>query len=248
MRAAGVLVALVLFARCTLVTCDDICDKPIDSGTAGGAGGGAAGGMGGGVATGGGAEVDAGMDAGELDAGMDAGMEPDAGEPDSGMPPRPKVVFVTSNRVSGNFFTSAGMTGAAGADTLCNNAASAAQLPGNFKALISGFTGTPASRLVDASPWVLNGTSTVVFATKSALNGLPAVALNRDENGGTVAFNAAVWTGTSNVNFNGANCSSWSSTSGVAIVGSATSTIQWLSTGVDAGCSTTARIYCFEQP
>ena len=255
---------LLLHAGCTLVTCDDICDVP--GGGAGGDGGGAAGGDAGGAAggdAGGAAGGDAGGAAGGEaggaaggDAGGAAGGDAggaaggDAGG-SAGGAPRTSVVFVTNATFHGNLQLQApGFIGAAAADRLCTVAATSASLPGTFKAWVAGNPGiSPSSRLNDSSPWVVNGTSTVAFSSKTALSGFPQAPINRNERGFLVTGTNDVWTGATNGFTTGASCNTWSNNMAatMGIKGALNNPAQWTSTGTMAACNSTARLYCFEQ-
>ena len=265
MRLLTAIALVVLLGRCTLVTCEDTCDVPFDAGTAGGSGGnagGSAGGAAGGTAGGGSAGGEAGGmgggsaggEAGGMGGGSGGGEAGGMGGGDAGGSAggsaggTPSVVFVTSATFHGNFgFQAPGFNGAAAADRLCSNAAMTAGLQGTFKAWASGAGMSPTSRLADASPWVLRGTMTTVFASKGAMNGSPQVPINRDQNGQLVA-NAPVWTGATTGLIASLNCTNWTNnTTGTGVQGTTASTGQWTSSGSAAMCSTMARLYCFQQ-
>src|SRR5438034_385857 len=78
----------------------------------------------------------------------------------------------------------------------------------------------PSSRLIDSSPWVLNGSSLVVFQNKPALNGFAAQPINHDERGFLVNGTTSVWTGATSGFVAAANCTDWSSSMTMGVIGS----------------------------
>ena len=181
---------------------------------------------------------------GAADAGSisfdDAGRGDDAGgRPDAG-PPAPLRVFVT--RLS--YLPTA-------VQTVCQNAADAAELGGTWTPWISfAFSGgdSPAiDRIGGAGPWVLLDGQTA-FRNRGQLGTAPDVPINVTELG-TVLETGGVWTGTltggSTSDF---TCQAWNENSEPfgGTVGSATSTENWTDlTSVD--CDNERHVYCFEQ-
>lgn len=159
-------------------------------------------------------------------------------------------IFVSSTTTDGN------MGGLSGADTICSNAASGANLTRTYKALVSG-SGTNENakeRLSFSGPiyTVSSGVKNLVAASGTALWNSSSSNLsnrvNRDENGNTVS--AGVWTGT---NSDGSltpsnNCSDWSSSTANAFFGSTDQfDDRWVESNT-ASCSTnTLRVYCVSQ-
>ena len=112
-----------------------------------------------------------------------------------------KYIFTTTTHYTGN------LGGIAGADTICNNTATAAGLGGTWKAWLSDSNTNAIDRINDVGPWyLLNGVK--AFNNKVNLTTAPLVALNVNENGET--FDNDVWTGT-NVGGtkSGDNCYEW---------------------------------------
>lgn len=189
------------------------------------------------------------VDSGAVDAGSDAA---DGG----GI----KRVFVTSQRVAGDFN---GKRGQAGADNICQTLASGAKLGGKFVAYVSETTKPAIDHLVDVGPWYLVDRRTLVFPNKLAIaSGPPMRKIDRDENGNEpsdpLLVQSRVWTGTLT---NGAPagaagtaanfmCSDWQ----VAVQGQNGTAGEWDSNdrvawvqGRNPSCSDLNRLYCFEQ-
>ncbi|MBK7859375.1 MAG: hypothetical protein IPJ65_12280 [Archangiaceae bacterium] len=255
MRLLLALLLLVSAVRCNLVDCPDPCGGTAGGAVAGGSGGsagGVAGGSAGGATAGGSAGGDAGGSAGGAAGGSAGGAAGGtAGGATAGGAGHLSRVFVTDSTFHGNFGAQAGgFLGAAAADKLCANAASFAGVQGAFKAWASGASESPGNRLNDSSPWVLMGTSQVLFATKSSLTLGPTVAINRNERGFVVSGSTAVWTGATGAFVApAANCTGWTTNqSGTsAVVGTVSNGTMWTSTGTPQVCNLTARLYCFEQ-
>jgi hypothetical protein len=161
-----------------------------------------------------------------------------------------KRVFVTKGVFSGDLKTEgAGATGLEGADNLCNDAASAANLTGTYKAWLSTSTVNAIDRMADVGPWHLV-TGTKVFDSKAALASNPLVAINVDEDGVTVSgFQVErPWTGTlANGTKDTDTCGNWESTSGSGMCGLATSTSATWTVNQSLPCSVDYSLYCFEQ-
>jgi len=164
---------------------------------------------------------------------------------------RGKGVFVTSKS-----FTGAEIGGVAGADALCQQAASSAATPlrGTYRAWISDGTESPATRFFRAPvPYFLirGGTISPNFSTLVATN--PEFAIDIDENGDPVIFEAPVWTGT---NGNGeaaaggaaATCNGWTSDEGTGVIGLPYFIGGGLwSNSAAVDCGRRGHLYCFEQ-
>ena len=175
------------------------------------------------------------------DAGADAG--------DAGIVR--KRVFVTSQGWTGDLKTAGNSTttGLAGADKLCQGAATAAGLGGGpWIAWLSDTNTNAINRIADVGPWyLLDGR--MVFANKAGLTGNPMVRLNVNENGNanSVLF---PWTGT---NANGTkaatNCNNW--TNGTAGMqgecGNTGSTTATWTAGGPLPCFIQYNLFCFEQ-
>lgn len=177
----------------------------------------------------------------------DAGAPRDATVPESGgdadAAKGPLRVFVTSTLTNGRF------GGVAGADTRCNQTATAQGLGGKWVAWVSeGPSGPHAiDRVTSAGPWFLV-TGEMVAATKAALAGGTLLhAIDRDEKGAQVPVdNDEVWTGTGpNGQYGGRDCDKWT-TGSEGNYGQATNTNgDWTRAG-SKGCGNASRLYCFE--
>ena len=163
-----------------------------------------------------------------------------------------KIVFVTSAVGSGNLGTwplASGATGIAAGDNICQGLALAALLPnsGNFKAWVSDSTTDAIDRLTSDGPWVrLDGVQ--VAASKSALvNSWVETSISVMEQGQYTR--SSVWTGTNGYGLGGgATCSDWTdgdSASGAAGDSAQSDDTGWSGTTVSS-CSSTYRLYCFE--
>ncbi len=208
---------------------------------------------GGSVSDGGSVEADGGVVATEdSSVSADTGVATDAGNDASGS--AQKRVFVSSQTFSGDLKTAgAGVTGADGANKLCNTLATTAALGGTWKAWVSVVGTKAADRLVDVGGWRLVGpggaAGSVVFANLAATSGAAAVAINHNETGVEVGVGYPVWTGTLANGGVGQTCLDW--TSGVAgnsgTRGAGNGTVAWTENNAAAPCNETKAIYCFEQ-
>jgi hypothetical protein len=183
----------------------------------------------------------------------------DCGEctaPPTPVPGSGKRVFVTSTDIAANF------GGIAGANSICQNAATVAGLTGTFKAWVGDSVSGPATNFTHPTVpyYKFDGVSSVTVANGWAdlTDGTLAAPIDRDEYG--VQWTPyGVWT---SVNPDGTPCGSnhcfdWTTTS-VAVGGrqgvtSETSSFWTVNSGFgcmfDApACNTTlTRVYCFEQ-
>lgn len=174
----------------------------------------------------------------------------------------PKRVFVSSSGINGN------MGGVAGANAHCQNAASAANLSGTFKAWISTGSQSPSTTFTQSSsPYVLVNNTIVAFNWADLIDGELANPINLNEYGNNVG-SVKVWTqayanGTYDTGNCTAQCANWTSSSASSygrwgVSSSTTST--WSSAGDGSGngacgtgpwecnqCSCSNRLYCFEQ-
>ena len=183
-----------------------------------------------------------------------------------------KCVFVTSTTHDGGFGDPF-LGGLAGGDQICNDLATAAGLPGTYRAWLStvGLVGlqgitTPNDRFIKTiSPYRLLNGSTVADNYADLTDGSLQTNIDVDETGATIGAPFQVWTGTlpdgSTFIFNPAEpgnstCDDWrfttdpsSGTSVTGIAGDAReSTSEW--TTASAGlqdCDNSFRLYCFQQ-
>ncbi len=214
-------------------------------GTGNAAGSGAASGGGsagaGGSGTGGSAGVGASAGSGG-NAGSTGGTSGDAGPV--------KRVFATSKTYDSNLkLAGSGTSGLNGADKICT--LRAAKLGGTWTAWLSAGEGA-FDRIKGNGPWYLVNGSAVVFANRAALQGTPAIPINRDENGDIIGSNVRVWTGTNAGGIpagNGQRCNGW--TGGVALgqYGNINSAgVMWTNAGLEPCAPINKnRLICFEQ-
>ncbi|HRA47799.1 MAG TPA: hypothetical protein PK819_07005, partial [Thermomicrobiales bacterium] len=158
----------------------------------------------------------------------------------------PCTVFVTSTTHDGN------LGGIAGGDNICQIRASAAGLPGSFRAWLSA-TGTDASSRFDASagPYYLVNGTTIATDISDLIDGTLAAAIDCTESGNL--FQTPVWTATQDDgSFSGQTCSNvgelpdWSTITGRTAVGSSmTTTTGWSFTSIQP-CASSYALYCFQ--
>lgn len=162
----------------------------------------------------------------------------------------PKRMFITSASGPGELDELTG-EGLGGADLQCTDAATAANLDGNFGAWLSTSTLDAIDRLPTGSFWTLVDGETVVFPSHDALADGPATEIDMDENGNAVATQS-VWTGTrADGTSSGEDCNEWTERliNGVprtATIGRSNALGgEW--TDADVGdCTLRLRLYCFE--
>jgi hypothetical protein len=103
--------------------------------------------------------------------------------------------------------------------------------------------------MADVGPWVLVGTSTVVFDSKAAMTSAPKVVINRTQAGETLPGTALVWTATLN---DGTlyylDCYDWTSgrTGDFGSHGDTSTPANWTTIN-SVYCDSTLHLYCFEQ-
>jgi len=162
----------------------------------------------------------------------------------------PKRVFVTSTSYSGNLQSAGGgNSGTAGGDALCNLAAQAAGVSGQYTAWLSSDSMRAFDRITGSGPWILMGTTTVLFNNKASLATQPLAAINRNERGQIESGNV-YWTGTSaGGGPSGSDCNDWTSGS-VAFDGTIgigdVPTYDWTNE-TTASCSSQRALLCFER-
>jgi hypothetical protein len=164
-----------------------------------------------------------------------------------------RYVFATSTMYSGS------MGGLAGADALCQTRATAAGLPGTYRAWLADGTGSPSTRFNRSTvPYVLVNGTTVANSWTDLTDGTLAHIIDRTELNGVVPTGNTSCAGTgfrtawSAVNNDGswngaAVCSNWTSTSGGSYWGYVDSTSAWTSWCSGGLCSWVSPIYCFQQ-
>jgi hypothetical protein len=160
--------------------------------------------------------------------------------------PTQKLVFVTSTMSTGN------LGGLAGADTSCTNLATAAGLPGTYKAWLSTSGNDASTRLSHATVpyYLVDGTTKVADNWNDLTDGSIAHAINLDEHGNATGGEEAwIGTGTSGQAF-GVDCAGWTSgvSSSLAEVGiSSASNGTWTSAYSQFCDRTSVRLYCLQQ-
>ena len=164
-----------------------------------------------------------------------------------------KLVFVTNARY--NVISTPSFGGVAGADVICQTAATTAGLTGTFKAWISsapGATTEAVTRLTHATvPYVLTTKQKIALDWNDLVDGTLIAPIIRNELGVNIG-SQSVWTGTSTTGAAAPSCSGWTTQAAVtnATVGSSGGTTGWTSSlpflnlcNIVGG----ARLYCFEQ-
>jgi hypothetical protein len=154
----------------------------------------------------------------------------------------PCTVFVTSTTYNGN------LGGLAGGDAACQTRATAAGLPGTFRAWLSTNAVSAGSRFVHSTgPYRLVTGTTIADDWSDLTDATLAAAIDRTEIGTQVP--SLVWTGTdASGQTTGSTCVDWTSSSSASIarIGSAAATDSgWTSTNNDS-CTNSYRLYCFQ--
>jgi hypothetical protein len=166
----------------------------------------------------------------------------DAGTIDA-TPTGPLKAFVSSTLTTGN------IGGLTGADTLCNNAAKAASLPGTYTAWLSTSTVNAIDRIKTNGPWQLvNGTE--IAATRGDLTkGTLSKRFDKDEKGNTPPPEEdRVWTATGpNGTFTAGDCNAWGGTGGSGLVGEAEQTNNGWTALTNEACTEVNRVFCLQQ-
>ncbi len=158
-------------------------------------------------------------------------------------------MFASSTLTNGN------LGGLTGADSKCQNYADAAQLGGtSWKAWLSNSTQDAKDRIKDQTYVLLYNHLPIANNKADLIDGtaLPR-AINYDESGIQIMSTVTTWTGTTTAGLvtAGKTCLDWSSSNLFqnSQPGSATETSsRWTTDPANqVQCSTTARMYCFEQ-
>ena len=166
-----------------------------------------------------------------------------------GCAPQRKVVFVSSEKYSGN------LGGLAGADAKCNNLAKAAGLTGTFKAWLSSATESAASRLTHATdPYFLPNGTRVANSWADLVDGGLLAGIHMTERQDSVPPEQAVWSNSSPAGgvtstSPSSSCASFSSSSASMLAG--TGNVDFVgaawSQRTKKACSVPQRLYCVEQ-
>ena len=152
-------------------------------------------------------------------------------------------VFVSSTTKTGN------LGGIAGADTFCNQLATAASLGGTYRAWLSVSGADAIDHITASGPWYLV-TGEIVAADKATLtSGVLSHLIDKTEKGATPPLaEDRTWTATgANGRYVGPDCTSWTG-AGSGLSGEArnTNANKWTDLLAE-GCGQVNRVYCFEQ-
>jgi hypothetical protein len=202
------------------------------------------------------APAEAGKDDAEngAESGADGSGQPDASVVDADVAPDaqdagPLIVFATATKYTGD------LMGAAGADTICSNAAHAAGFPTStkFVAWLSTSVKSAAARLAGDGPWYVPQTNLlpgalVALNKTQLLLGQLAGPINKDENGNTVA--SLVWTGTlAGGQRSLLTCADWVPGGTNGRVGASDQIDSRWTSYMDLGCvGSSFPVYCFQVP
>jgi hypothetical protein len=135
-------------------------------------------------------------------------------------------------------------------DAVCQGLADARTLTGTWKAWLSSAAGTASARLTQATvPYRLLDGNTIATNWNDLTDGTLSHPIDVREDGTGLGANVEVWTGSRDDGSDGAfNCSSWSSTSGSAIIGVSNSiTFEWSYSRQEFCSAGGVHLYCFEQ-
>lgn len=175
-------------------------------------------------------------------------------------PPTFKRVFITSFSFGGDLKSAGGaLNGLSGADNLCINRATSANLGGTWKAWLSSKTISASSRLNQVGPWrLVDGVTVVASSWTQLTSGLLQNNITKTELGTTLT-GERVWTntlanGSLRSSVDGSTCKDWTDSSNAngGNFGINTSTISggWTNSGGSNDCTSSSpvyRLYCFEQ-
>ena len=159
----------------------------------------------------------------------------------------PCLVFLSSSRHPSNF------GGPSNADTICQNLATAAGLPGSYKAWVSDSTSAASSRFTPSTgPYRLVDGTTIANNWTDLRDGSLLAPINRTETGGDAGGNPGVWTGTfTNGSVATNHCNNWTSPPAfTGAIGNATATDETWTEFADVACTPTNNLihfYCFQQ-
>lgn len=155
-------------------------------------------------------------------------------------PSTSRVVFVTRTRIAGYK-----LGGREGADNECQTSARAAGLSGAFQAWLSTETEDAIDRVPEGGPWHAVGRTGVVFANRSAWQGLPRSEFAYDEKGTAVV--PTFWTGTEPGGFRTDACGDWSDAQALGVVGNGqVGDEKWTQSGRQQ-CAFSASLLCYQR-
>ncbi|MFT4038312.1 MAG: hypothetical protein QM692_09050 [Thermomicrobiales bacterium] len=164
----------------------------------------------------------------------------------------PCTVFLSSEKVQGN------LGGLSGADAKCQSLASAAGLPGSYKAWLSDDTSSPSSRFFRSSgPYVLIDGTVVANSWADLADGTPLLAtIKVTETGGDYGDTSNAWSNTtadgvaiSSGDPGEGSCTNWSSNANNVSggFGSILSKTDWSMVTTTSFCINRLHLYCFQQ-
>ncbi|MCB9626518.1 MAG: hypothetical protein H6725_04015 [Sandaracinaceae bacterium] len=155
--------------------------------------------------------------------------------------------FTTSGTSNGN------LGGLAGADAFCQGFADAAGLPGTYRAWLSDSTGSPSTRFTQSTiPWVMpvgsNGGVVLADDWADLTDGTIDARFVWTELGAEVNNNIPFTNTTgAGTEWNGNDCSDWTSTAGNGAYGNTGGTdVTWTQSGTGGACNVQHRYYCFQ--
>ncbi len=154
----------------------------------------------------------------------------------------PNYAFVTSTTHTGN------LGGLAGADAICQMRASAAGLPGNYRAWLSSDTTSVASRLGTASGWIRPDGKPFSLSQADLYQGREIYPLRLTETGVDLGSVYTWSASTMNGMINGGTCSNWTSaSSSLTSRNGNTSALGdiWADAFAVNSCSATVHLSCF---
>lgn len=166
------------------------------------------------------------------------------------------IVFASSSLQNG------AMGGLTGADTICNDLATTACLPGTYLAWLSDDTDSPTTRFNTAQniPYRLVDGTSISLNWAGLIDNFIDAPINLDETGQPAPVSSEVCTGNTNMVYTGTNqngtvetdkhCNNWTSTTADGVWGDHTEASNLWSaacTGAGGTCDRNAPIYCFQQ-
>jgi hypothetical protein len=163
-------------------------------------------------------------------------------------PANPRAVFVTAVPVIPNF------GGTAGGDAICAAAASAASLPGTFRAWLSDISASPATTFTRHGPFARTDGTVIADNWTDLTDGTIQAPIDRDELAMAITPAADYWTGTladgTVPTFGALTCSGWTvdTSPQLGVVGNTGASDYLWTTGNSLACDTAGvRLLCFEQ-
>ena len=157
------------------------------------------------------------------------------------------IVFLTSTTHDGN------LGGLSGADSICQDLATIAGLPGTYLAWLSDSTNSPSTRFIRATvPYVLTDGTQIADDWSDLTDGNIDAPINVDEKMQSYSDLGRTWTNTKGdgtIKTSSHNCENWTATPAL----SSSQAGDFFSQGLNwtdasqADCKTDLRLYCFQQ-